>query len=90
MNKYYLALTTFDKPIELKFKNNEYTLDQLHSMYSDIYKSEYIGIFTTAAECEVFIEIYKEDLPIDDTLCNDFDKIIHLENCLALKLDTNI
>lgn len=90
MNKYYLALTTFNEPIELKFKNNEYTLDQLHSMYNDIYKSEYIGIFTTKAECKIFIEIYKEDFPVDDTLCNDFDTITYLENCLALNLDTNI
>lgn len=90
MNKFYLALTTMDKPIELTFEDCEYTLDELHKVYRDAYKKEYIGVFTTRAECQCFIEIYKEDLPIDDSLSDDFDIIMFLENCYALELDTNI
>ena len=92
MNTYYLVLTTCSYPIDLTFKENKYTLEKLHEIYLGIYGDTFIGIYESRQEANIFKDIDNKMYvtPTGDRLSDDFKSIVHLENCLALNIDTEI
>jgi len=81
MSKYYLAFSK-SEPIEVNYKPTEKIINN----YIRAYGLAYIGIYKTYQDAQ-FATLFS------DTIFDCIDRVdveLHLEKCLALKLDTNI